>query len=61
MLLQLTDVNKIYNGAPLLKHISLTIEDRDRIGLIGVNGCGKSTLLKLLMRFYKIGYKSYEK
>ena len=46
MLLQLTDVNKIYNGAPLLKHISLTIEDRDRIGLIGVNGCGKSTLLK---------------
>jgi len=44
MLLQLTDVNKIYNGAPLLKHISLTIEDRDRIGLIGVNGCGKSTL-----------------
>ena len=48
MLLQLTDVNKIYNGAPLLKHISLTIEDRDRIGLIGVNGCGKSTLLKLI-------------
>ena len=48
MLLQLTDVNKIYNGIPLLKHISLTIEDRDRIGLIGVNGCGKSTLLKLI-------------
>lgn len=48
MLLQLTDVNKIYNGVPLLKHISLTIEDRDRIGLIGVNGCGKSTLLKLI-------------
>lgn len=48
MLLQLTDVNKIYNGTPLLKHISLTIEDRDRIGLIGVNGCGKSTLLKMI-------------
>lgn len=48
MLLQLTDVNKIYNGTPLLKHISLTIEDHDRIGLIGVNGCGKSTLLKLI-------------
>jgi ATP-binding cassette subfamily F protein 3 len=48
MLLQLTDVNKIYNGTPLLKHIHLTIEDRDRIGLIGVNGCGKSTLLKII-------------
>lgn len=50
MLLQLTDVNKIYNGTPLLKQIHLTIEDRDRIGLIGVNGCGKSTLLKLITK-----------
>ncbi len=48
MLIRLNDVNKIYNGNPLLQHIDLTIEDRDRIGLIGVNGCGKSTLLKLI-------------
>lgn len=48
ILIRLNDVNKIYNGELLLGHIDLTIEDRDRIGLIGVNGCGKSTLLKLI-------------
>ncbi|MBQ8514865.1 MAG: ABC-F family ATP-binding cassette domain-containing protein [Ruminococcus sp.] len=48
MLIRLNDVNKIYNGNPVLQHIDLTIEDRDRIGLIGVNGCGKSTLLRLI-------------
>ncbi len=48
MLIRLNDVNKIYNGNLVLQNIDLTIEDRDRIGLIGVNGCGKSTLLKLI-------------
>ena len=50
ILIRLNDVNKIYNGNPVLSHIDLTIEDRDRIGLIGVNGCGKSTLLKLITK-----------
>ena len=48
MLLRLTDINKFYNGNQVLSHVSLTIEDRDRIGLIGVNGCGKSTLLRII-------------
>lgn len=33
-----------------LQDINLTIEEGDRIGLIGRNGAGKSTLLKLLSR-----------
>ena len=48
MLLRLTDINKFYNGNQVLSHVSLTIEDRDRIGLIGVNGCGKSTMLRMI-------------
>ncbi len=49
MLLKAIDVNKVYNGVPLLSNIDLQIEDNDRIGLIGANGCGKSTLLKILL------------
>lgn len=48
MLLSLSNINKYYNGNQILKNISLTIEDKDVIGLVGVNGCGKTTLLKLI-------------
>lgn len=48
MLVSLTNINKIYNGNEVLKNISLTIDENDRIGLVGVNGCGKSTLLKII-------------
>jgi len=48
MLVSLENVNKFYNGKQILKNIDLTIENNDKIGLIGVNGCGKSTLLRLL-------------
>lgn len=49
MLVSLTNINKFYNGNQVLSNISLTIDERDRIGLVGVNGCGKSTLLKIIM------------
>ncbi|MDY4414315.1 MAG: ATP-binding cassette domain-containing protein, partial [Ruminococcus sp.] len=46
MLINLTDINKFYNGNQVLKNINLTIDESDKIGLVGVNGCGKSTLIK---------------
>ena len=48
MLANLINVNKFYNGNQILKNINLSIDEKDRIGLIGVNGCGKTTLLRLL-------------
>jgi ATP-binding cassette subfamily F protein 3 len=35
-------------GAPVLRRLSLRIDDDDRIALLGANGNGKSTLVKLL-------------
>jgi ABC-type polysaccharide/polyol phosphate transport system ATPase subunit len=36
-----------------LKNITLSIQDGDRVGLIGHNGSGKSTFLRLLSRIYE--------
>ena len=48
MLASLTNINKFYNGNQVLSNVSLTIDENDKIGLVGNNGCGKSTLLKIL-------------
>ena len=48
MILSMENISKIYNGKTVLDNVCLTIEDNDRIGLVGVNGCGKSTLLRII-------------
>ncbi|MBM7551897.1 ABC-F family ATP-binding cassette domain-containing protein [Thalassobacillus pellis] len=47
-LLQIENLTKTYGEKTLFDHISFTISDHQRIGLIGVNGTGKSTLLRVL-------------
>jgi ATP-binding cassette subfamily F protein uup len=41
-------ISKTFGAQPLFQNLSLTISERDRLGLIGPNGAGKSTLLKIL-------------
>ena len=48
MILSAENIYKSFGVKTVLEDVSLTIEEGDRIGLIGVNGCGKSTLLNLL-------------
>ncbi|MDF2721463.1 MAG: multidrug transporter ATP-binding protein [Paenibacillus sp.] len=48
MLLQVNGLGKHYGTITALSNISLQIQERDRIGLVGVNGAGKSTLLKII-------------
>lgn len=48
MLANVNSLYKYFNGEALLKNICLTIEDNEKIGLVGINGCGKTTLLKLI-------------
>ena len=37
-----------YGMRPILKDVSLYVNDGDKIGIVGINGTGKSTLLRLL-------------
>ena len=48
MLISLEDVSKSFGATEIFSGITAKIEDRDRIGLIGVNGAGKSTLLNVI-------------
>ncbi len=48
MILTINHVYKFFGTDCILRDICATVEDDDRIGMIGVNGAGKSTLLRLL-------------
>lgn len=56
MLLNVEHLYKYFNGQALLKDINFTVEDREAVGLIGINGCGKSTLLNIVT-----GSEGYDK
>ncbi|MEM9979191.1 MAG: ABC-F family ATP-binding cassette domain-containing protein [Cyanobacteria bacterium P01_D01_bin.2] len=47
-LLALRDISKDFGIKEILRNASFSIEEGDRVGLIGTNGSGKSTLLKMI-------------
>ena len=49
MLITFNDVTIKYVDKNILNKASFTINDTDKIGVVGVNGTGKSTLLKAIM------------
>ena len=53
MLLQADKITFGYTGIPLFKPVSFSVNEGDRIGLVGDNGAGKSTLFKCLLGIEK--------
>jgi len=47
-ILTLEGISKSYSDKTLFEDINFSINDTDKIGLIGINGTGKTTLLKII-------------
>lgn len=73
ILLNIQGLNKAFGDFRVLKDVSFSLKQGQRIGLVGTNGCGKSTLLKLIagdlaqdsglisgLKDIKIGYLSQQ-
>ncbi|MGH2684587.1 MAG: ABC transporter ATP-binding protein, partial [Actinomycetota bacterium] len=51
--LRVDDVSFAYgNREPVLRDVTLTVREGERMALVGPTGAGKSTLAKLMVRFY---------
>ena len=52
-MLELKNVKKSYDGTPVLRDISLDIEDGEIVSILGPSGCGKTTTLRIIGGFEK--------
>ena len=48
-ILTVQNVDKAFGTRVVLAGVSFAVDERDRVGIVGLNGAGKSTLLKLVV------------
>ena len=48
IILAVQDIQKSFGTHEVLKSVSFTLQEQERMGLVGVNGSGKSTLMKII-------------
>ncbi len=48
-LLQVNNLFMDYSSNVILKDVNFTVNEKDKIGIIGLNGAGKSTLIKIII------------
>ena len=53
IVLSVTELALRFGTTTILENISFSLDERDKLGVIGVNGCGKSSLFKLITGEYE--------
>ena len=48
-MLELSHIQKSFDGVSVLKHISIQVEDGEIVSILGPSGCGKTTLLNIIL------------
>lgn len=48
-LINIENITKYYTDTPLFEDASFTVDEMEKVGVIGINGTGKTTLLKMLI------------
>ena len=52
-MLHINQLSKHYGGETILSNISFSLNQGERVALVGPNGCGKTTLLRLITKQLK--------
>ena len=47
-IISVTDITKTYTERKLFEKASFYLQEREKVGVIGINGTGKTTLLRVL-------------
>jgi branched-chain amino acid transport system ATP-binding protein len=56
MLLSIEDASVHYQKAAALKNVSLKVDERSIVTIIGANGAGKSTMLRAISGLVRLSY-----
>ena len=48
-LINIENITKSYTDTPLFNEASFTVDEHEKVGIIGINGTGKTTLLRILV------------
>ena len=48
-MLELKQIGKSFDGVPVLRDISIRVEDGEIVSILGPSGCGKTTLLNIIL------------
>lgn len=52
-LVEMSDISKAFGAVQALRHVSLTVQHGEVLGVVGDNAAGKSTLMKILSGAYQ--------